>query len=255
MKILAIETATDACSAALLIGNKTSVNSEVLVEFELAPRKHTQLILKQIESLMASAQLTPQTIDAIAFSQGPGAFTGLRIAAGVTQGLALALDIPIIPISTLAAMAQQGHQQHQSNHILVALDARINEVYWGEYRINQGTANLVGKEQVILPENIQVTTSKALHEDIQWLGVGSGWGEYETELRDKLAKHPTNLSLANIYPELHPSAEYIAQLAAVEYQQGNLLPVEQAQPIYLRDKVADTLTERKAKQQQKQSSA
>jgi tRNA threonylcarbamoyladenosine biosynthesis protein TsaB len=243
MKILAIETATDACSAALLIDNETRV------EYELAPRKHTQLILKQVESLMASAQLSLQDMDAIAFGKGPGAFTGLRIAAGVTQGLALAADLPVIPVSTLAAMAQQAYQHYQADHILVALDARINEVYWGEYQINldQSIACLMGKEQVILPEKVQITTSSETDNNFEWLGVGSGWGVYETELKEIVTSQQTKHALTDIYPELHPSAEQIAQLAAYEYQQGNLLSVEQAQPIYLRDKVADTIAERKAK--------
>ncbi|MEE9352449.1 MAG: tRNA (adenosine(37)-N6)-threonylcarbamoyltransferase complex dimerization subunit type 1 TsaB [Thiotrichaceae bacterium] len=230
MKILAIETATDACSAALLIDN------EVAVEYELAPRKHTQLILPMIERLMAKAQLKTTELDAIAFGQGPGAFTGLRIAAGVTQGIALSADLPVIPISTLAAMAQQSHQQYNANNILVALDARINEVYWGKYVIVEGRASLSGNEQVILPEKIEPILNES------WIGVGSGWEAYRDELQSKATEH-----LKQIYPELTPSAEFIAQLASYEFQQGNVLPVEQAQPIYLRDKVADTIAERMKK--------
>lgn len=248
MKILAIETATDACSAALLISNPQEdfeSNDKTSVEFELAPRKHTQLILPQVERLLASAELTLQDLDAIAFGQGPGAFTGLRIAAGVTQGLALAADLPVIPISTLAAMAQQSYQQHKTDHVFVALDARINEVYWGKYEITSekpGRVSLVGKEQVVLPQNIEPVD---VHDkDVQWVGIGSGWSVYEDELRSIVSKD----QLAEIYPTLSPSAEFIAQLATFEYKKGNVLPTEEAQPIYLRDKVADTIAERKVKQ-------
>lgn len=248
MKILAIETATDACSAALLIGNPKDSSNELddtAVEFELAPRKHTQLILPQVERLLASAELTLQDLDAIAFGQGPGAFTGLRIAAGVTQGLALAADLPVIPISTLAAMAQQCYQQYKADQVLVALDARINEVYWGKYTITdekEGRVSLVGNEQVILPNHIAPVSSH--DKDAQWVGIGSGWNVYEDELRSIVS----NKQLVEVYPTLSPSAEFVAQLAAFEYKKGNVLPTEEAQPIYLRDKVADTIAERKAKQ-------
>ena len=234
MKILAIETATDACSAALLQDN------EIAVEYELAPRKHTQLILPMVEKLLANAQLSMGNLDAIAFGQGPGAFTGLRIAAGVTQGLALSADLPVIPISTLAAMAQQSHQQHQADHILVALDARINEVYWGEYIAVDGLVALSGKEQVILPEAIESITEN------QWIGVGSGWQAYPEALAEKAEGH-----LEHIYVDLTPSAEFIARLAFSEYRQGNMLAAEDAQPIYLRNKVADTIAERNLKKANK----
>lgn len=230
MKILAIETATDACSAALLIDNESSV------AYELAPRKHTQLILPMVEKLLANAELALADVDAIAFGQGPGAFTGLRIAAGVTQGLALAGDLPVIPVSTLAAMAQQSYQQYQANHILVALDARINEVYWGQYQVVDGSVKLSGNEHVILPEKLEPIVEG------QWMGVGSGWQAYSDILEQKVKGH-----LQQVVADLTPSAEFIAQLASYEYKKEKVMTVEQAQPIYLRDKVADTIAERKLK--------
>ncbi len=227
MKILAIETATDACSAALLIDN------EIALEYEVAPRKHTQLLLPMIERLMANAQLSIAELDAIAFSQGPGAFTGLRIAAGVTQGIALSADIPVIAISTLAAMAQQSYQQNQTNHMLVALDARINEVYWGKYEVKKGKVQLNGREQVILPTEI------ATIKEGEWVGIGSGWEAYREAL-----ENITNGRISQLYPDLTPSAEFIAELAAYKYQQGDVVSADQAQPVYLRNKVAETIKER-----------
>ena len=228
MKILAIETATEACSAALLI------DEEVIVEFEHAPREHTQLILPMLDKVIAEAGIVLADVDAIAFGRGPGAFTGLRIAAGVTQGLALAAELPVIAISTLAALAQHIYETHQDTHILTALDARINEVYWGKYTIEQGRALLVGEEQVILPQDITSICSE------QWTGVGSGWAVHGDALSAKANGH-----LKNIYAKTEPSAEYIAKLAAYEFAAGHLLSVEEAQPVYLRDKVAQTLAERK----------
>ncbi len=230
MKILAIETATDACSAALLIDN------EIAVEYELAPRKHTQLLLPMIERLMANAELSIAGLDAIAFGQGPGAFTGLRIAAGVTQGIALSADLAVIPVSTLASMAQQSYQQNQTHHMLVALDARINEVYWGKYEVIDDSVFLSGSEQVILPENIESI------EVGQWTGIGSGWKAYQEELENKTSGH-----LQHVYADLTPSAEFVAQLAVRKYEQGDVVSAEQAQPVYLRNKVADTIKERRLK--------
>lgn len=228
MKILAIETATEACSAALLI------DDQVTVEFEHAPRQHTQLILPMLNKVLAEAEIVLADVDAIAFGRGPGAFTGLRIAAGVTQGLALATELPVIGISTLAALAQQIYEDHQDTHILTALDARINEVYWGQYVVEQGRVVLEGEEQVILPHEISPIYSE------QWTGVGSGWAAYSDELHAIAKGH-----LKNTYADAEPSAEYIAKLAAYEFAAGNLLSVEEAQPIYLRDKVAQTIAERK----------
>lgn len=230
MKILAIETATDACSAAL------QVDQECTVEYQLAPRQHTQLILPMVDSLLARAQLSLQQLDAIAFGCGPGAFTGLRIAAGVTQGLGLAADLPVIPVSTLAAMAQQAGLHYQSTAVLAALDARIGEVYWGRYQLIDGRASLQGEEQVIRPDQL-----KALPEN-SWVAVGSGWDVYGDTLRGKVKGE-----LAHLDAQLTPSAEFIAQLAAFEYQAGHVLPVEAAQPVYLRNKVADTIREREAR--------
>ena len=130
MKILAIETATEACSAALYN------DGEIICRYELAPRKHTQLILPMMDAILEEAGVTRSSLDAIAFGRGPGAFTGLRIAVGIAQGLALAVDKPVIPISTLGAMAQQVLET-TSNVInsaeaafIPAIDARMGEVYW-----------------------------------------------------------------------------------------------------------------------------
>jgi tRNA threonylcarbamoyladenosine biosynthesis protein TsaB len=232
MKILALETATDACSVALLI------DDNLFVEFELAPRQHTKLILPMVGKVLATAGIVLTDLDAIAFGRGPGAFTGLRIAAGVTQGLALAADLPVIPISTLAALAQQSYAMHQHTHIMVALDARINEVYWGCYVAQDNRLILQGKEQVLLPQSVAL---EVLHTE-SWVGVGSGWSVYADVLQGNVGE------VKHIYADSVPSAASIARLAVDEFVAGKVVAVEEAQPIYLRDKVAETIAERKKKQ-------
>ncbi len=227
MKILAIDTATDACSAALLI------DEQVHCEFALAPRQHTQLILAQIEKVLAEAEMSLQDMDAIAFGRGPGAFTGLRIAAGVTQGLSLAADIPALAVSSLAAMAQAAYQQHQIEKSYVGLDARMQQVYWGEYQIQKGIAVLQGKEQVIAPEDLPPKNSTG------FVGVGSAWQVYADSLHLQIQAE-SNATLQDIYP----SAEYIARLAVKQYKSKQYLYSSEIQPVYLRNKVAQTLIER-----------
>ena len=122
MKILAVDTATEACSAALYI------NGDIQERFEIAPREHTRLLLPMVDSLMAEAGIRPQQLDAIAFGCGPGSFTGVRIAAGVMQGIAYGADLPVVPVSTLAAISQSCLQKTAHDTIFTAVDARMNEI-------------------------------------------------------------------------------------------------------------------------------
>jgi|JI6StandDraft_1071083.scaffolds.fasta_scaffold00042_73 tRNA threonylcarbamoyladenosine biosynthesis protein TsaB len=231
MPILALDTSSDACSAAVL------TNDACFTEFELTPRAHTQLILPMVESVLKQAQLKLSEVDAIAFGRGPGAFTGVRIATGVAQGLALAANKRLLPISTLAALAQQTQQQVQAHKILVALDARMGEVYWGVYSWADGNLQLEGEEQVVTPSAIELPVGN------DWVAVGSGWSAYP-----ELAERAASMIQAT-YADWLPSAEFIAQLAQQAYLAGKALPAEQAQPIYLRNKIAQTTQERLALKQ------
>lgn len=240
--ILAIETATEACSAALAIGHSNG-NPTIITRFAIAPREHTKLILTMMDEVLAEAGVTLAQVDAIAFSRGPGAFTGVRIATGVAHGIALAIDKPLLPISTLAAMAQQMHQQHAAKYCLVAIDARMQEVYWGRYLLNNGIMTLQGKEAVNKPELLAEAAlvaplSLAKEEAFEWVAAGSGWDAYATLL--DLETMTSLKKIANILP----SAEYIATLAVQDWLAGKAVDAEQAQPIYLRDKVAQTIAER-----------
>jgi tRNA threonylcarbamoyladenosine biosynthesis protein TsaB len=222
MKILAIDTATEACSAALLL------DGEVRERFEVQPRKHGQLILGMMDGLLAEAGLALPQLDALAFGRGPGAFTGVRIATGVAQGAAFGADLPLLPISTLAALAQRHFREAGARRILAAFDARMGELYWGAYRLDEsGLVRLVGEEQVAAPDALRLPPGDG------WHGVGSGWGTYAEALGARLGD-----ALADISPGLLCSAHDVALLAAAAFQEGQGVPAEQGLPVYLRDQVA-----------------
>jgi tRNA threonylcarbamoyladenosine biosynthesis protein TsaB len=237
MKLLAVETSTEACSAALIIDGVVSER------FELAPKEHTRLILPMIDALMLEAGLKPQQLDALAFSCGPGSFTGVRIATAVIQGIALGADLPIVPVSTLAAIAQDFFDNNNNKNLnresaacnvaFTAMDARMGEIFWGVYQRNeQGFAELIGKESVALAVDVEFP-------DLIGTGVGSGWGVYHEALMSRLAGRVSYCEIDNL-----PKAGAIARLGAIGFEQGLAVAVEQAMPVYLRDKVAKKESER-----------
>ncbi len=228
MKILALETATEACSAALL------VEGGVIERFEVAPRRHTELILPMVGELLAESGLQIRQLDALAFGRGPGAFTGVRIAAGVAQGLALGAGLPLIPVSTLAALALEVLEEPGATHALVALDARMGEVYWGVYqRFSAGTGTagsgrvrLLGAEQVAAPDKVRLCADLG----DGGVGVGAGWKAHEEVLGRRFGK-----GVRAIFPDRLPRAAQIARLAAHD---ARTVAPEEAVPVYLRDRVA-----------------
>jgi tRNA threonylcarbamoyladenosine biosynthesis protein TsaB len=231
MNILAIDTATEACSAALYI------NGELSSSYKLAPREHSALILKMIDGLLAEANLAVSQLDAIAFGRGPGSCIGLRIAAGVVQGIAFAHDIPVIAVSTLKAIAQRAFEQTKNKHILTAIDARMDEVYWAVYSLENGQWQLEGDEQVISPDKVSLTEMLS-QPDESWVGAGTGWASYKDRLLlTANCQLPTNL-LSTILPDCFPSAEAIAKLAVDEFNAGNTITAAEAIPVYLRNNVA-----------------
>jgi len=222
MKILAVDTATEACSAALYI------EGEIEELFEIAPQQHTRLILNMVEKLLNQADIKLNQLDALAFGRGPGSFTGVRIATGVVQGLAYATDLPVVPVSTLASMAQFIYQQHQHEKVLSGIDARMGGMYWGSYQLaDNGLMELVDKEQVSAPEAV------VLADNGQWTGAGTAWASYEGQLVKGLSG-----SITHQYPDCLPHSGSIAELAAYAHSQGQSVPAAQAQPVYLRDDVA-----------------
>lgn len=225
--ILAIDTSTEACSVALGLADAT------LCRYEVEPRKHTELALPMVHALLSEAGLSPQDLNAIAFVRGPGAFTGLRIAAGIVQGLAFGLGIPVISVSSLAVMAHRAYREHGWQAVHAAIDARMGEVYWGSFRIlGWGQVELLGREVVCTPSTVVSTAAlpaEALAAD-RWAGCGTGW-VHEEVLQAQLH------NVHAVWVDCYPHGTDVIALARTAWQKGELLPAEAAQPVYLRDNV------------------
>lgn len=225
MNLLAIETATEACSVALLCGG------EVRSRFEIAPRRHTELVLPWCEQLLAEAGLAKSQLDAIAVGRGPGAFTGVRLAVALVQGMALALDRPVLPVSTLAVLAQ-GAQARPGTQVLAAIDARMGEVYLGAFAVDAaGLACALGDELLCAPAQPPALAGR-------WLARGTGFAASAGALRDALAQ-----GLVAVDADALPNAADLLPLAVAAHARGEAIAPEQLEPAYLRDKVALTLVE------------
>ena len=219
MKILALDTSSTACSAALM------VDDVIFSHHEIAPMQQAQRILTVIEELLLSANSKINQLDAIAFGCGPGSFTGIRIAVSVAQGLAYAAGLPVIAVSSLAALAQSAYDDLGWKHLLVGVDARINEVYWGAYQV--GLDELVcsaGKEVVCSPQ--QITLPNMID---PWCGVGNAWDVY----RDRLPFQPQQVDASRL-----PTALAVLKLAQAKYLKKEWVSAMEAAPVYLRDQVA-----------------
>ena len=222
MNILAFDTSTEACSAAI------SVSGEISERFEIAAREHSKLILPMLDTLLAEAGITLAQIDAIAFGCGPGSFTGVRIAAGIAQGVAFGADLPVVPVSSLAALAQGAYRDTTATHVLAALDARMGEVYWGAYEYDHhGIMILSGDEGVYPPDQAPIPAEH------KWFGTGSGWAAYGAILQTRL----TGL-LTTCETHRYPHARDIAVLGAEKFKQGSSVKADDAVPVYLRNEVA-----------------
>ncbi|MEH8139535.1 tRNA (adenosine(37)-N6)-threonylcarbamoyltransferase complex dimerization subunit type 1 TsaB [Aeromonas veronii] len=221
LKILAVDTATEACSAALLVGDK------LFSRWEEAPRDHTRKILPMVQAVLEDAGISLSDLDAIAFGRGPGSFTGVRIGISVAQGLAFGAGVPLIGISTLAAMAQGAYRLDGTEQVLTAIDARMNEVYFGRYELIDGRMQLVGDEVVSDPVALVDVRGK-LAGRVTCVGTGfETYGETLSGLADELAVSQVRF----------PAAEDMLPLARAAWLAGEAVPVEQATPVYLRDKV------------------
>ncbi|MEI2563524.1 tRNA (adenosine(37)-N6)-threonylcarbamoyltransferase complex dimerization subunit type 1 TsaB [Vibrio metoecus] len=222
VKILALDTATERCSVALLVGNTVYSRSEI------APRDHTKKVLPMVDEVLKEAGVTLQELDALAFGRGPGSFTGVRIGIGIAQGLAFGANLPMIGISTLAAMAQAAYRLQGMTHVASAIDARMEEVYWGRYvRQEDGSWQAAEAECVIAPALLVQTLTQ---DEQVWGKAGIGWEAYPA-----LADLPLQVQTSEV---LYPDSQDIAYLAQFELAQGNTMSVEQASPVYLRDTVA-----------------
>jgi len=222
MKLLAIDTSAEACSAALW------QDGELSDRFRVQPRGHSELILIMMQELLDEAALAPADLDALAFGRGPGSFTGVRIATGVVQGVAYAIGRPVVPVSNLAALAQRHYRESANRRILPAFDARMEEVYWGAYQVDDlGLVRLQGREQVGSPEQVR------LPEGSGWHGVGSGWLSYGERLAQRMGSR-----LASVRPRQLCHALDIARLGVAGFEAGEAVGAAEALPVYLRDQVA-----------------
>ncbi|CAQ84528.1 MULTISPECIES: tRNA (adenosine(37)-N6)-threonylcarbamoyltransferase complex dimerization subunit type 1 TsaB [Photorhabdus] len=220
-RILAIDTATEACSVALWN------DGAVLAQFEISPREHTQRILPMVQSVLTEAGISLQQLDALAFGRGPGSFTGVRIGVGIAQGLALGAELPVIGVSTLNTMAQGVFRLTGSTQVLTAIDARMGEIYWGQYIRNQkGEWQGSETEAVLKPERIQEIMA-SLNGD--WMVAGTGWQAYPQLRTSHLTLNDSDITL--------PHAEDMLPLAVQMWQNGEVTSVEHAEPVYLRNEV------------------
>lgn len=229
MKLLALDATEAACSVALLLDG--DVQQRCLTQ----ARQHNEHLLPMADALLAAGGIRLPQLDGIAFACGPGSFTGVRIATAVTQGIALAHDLPVMPVSSLRALAQGVAREHQASCVLAGLDARMREVYWGVFvRDDQGVMQSQCAEQLCAPDAIDPPEnigSEADSESPHWQGAGSAWASYADTLRQQCAVH-------KIHRAAWVQAQDVARLGAADWPQQRYVSAEHALPTYLRQQVA-----------------
>ncbi len=223
-RILAFDTSCEACSVALL------ADGAVYVDHQQVPRQHTKKLLPMIDGVLQQAGLSITDLDAIAFGVGPGSFTGLRITAGVAQGLGLGANKPLIPISTLATLAEQAYQQWGIEQVFTGLDARMGELYWAAYQRDGNDWRTLSEEQVTAPASVTVPDI-AMSGD-EWAGIGPAW-QYQDDLPEAIKNQ-----VSKVEPHTEPQAEAMLALAKNAFEQGRTINASDVNPTYLRDNVA-----------------
>jgi len=227
MKLLVLDTATEWCSAALWL------DGAVRARRELAEQRHSSLILPMVDALLQEAGVSLRALDGIGYGAGPGSFTGLRIACAVTQGLALGADLPVAGVSTLESLAAQSG----GDRVLTLLDARMAEVYWAAYEREGEDWRAVIEPRLALPDSVFVPDGAG------WVGAGNGYAVLDAAQRAAVAD-----TLVRLDETLMPDAAAMAPLAARAFARGQGMDAALAAPLYLRDKVALTVDERRAGQ-------
>ena len=218
MITLAIDTATEACSVALKTHNQS------YTRFEVCPQQHSQKLLPMVDEVLKEAGLRLRDVDMLAYGRGPGSFTGVRIATGMIQGLALGSGLPVAGISTLQTMAQQALQTTDSAVVAAAIDARMGEVYFGIFERKDGIATLIGEERVCSPAD----AAASLTEQSDYAKVGTGWAAYP-ELSVLLNDEDVVIH--------YPDAASMTVLAERASHDGATTDAMGISPVYLRDKV------------------
>ncbi len=224
--ILALDTSTDACSVAV------QLNGNIQHRFELIPRQHNQRLFSMLREVLPDGELAAAGIEVLAYNHGPGSFTGLRIAASAMQGLAFSMGLAVVGVSTLACMAQGALRKglvDETSSVLVLLDARINEVYWGLYGFEDGIATALRPDAVSHPRAV---TLQGLNQGSVLLGLGNGLC-YLPELTSDVRS-----ALVTCDDDCWPDSLDTLSLALPEYEQGRVLTAEQVQPVYLRNEIS-----------------
>lgn len=229
MKLLAFETATEACSVAVWDDGR------VLERFELAPRRHAELALPWAEDLLDEAGIARNQLDAVAVGRGPGAFTGVRLAIALAQGIALALDRPVIACSTLEVLAMRAQTAPDAS-VLAAIDARMGEVYSQAFAQDGARLRALGPARVSAPGAVDLPGDAG-----GWSGVGTGFSAVDDALSSRLGAR-----FAQVDATALPRAADLARLAAAAFARGEAIAPERVEPAYLRDNVALTLVEQVA---------
>ncbi|HSW14866.1 MAG TPA: tRNA (adenosine(37)-N6)-threonylcarbamoyltransferase complex dimerization subunit type 1 TsaB, partial [Solimonas sp.] len=220
MKILALDTATEACSVAL------HADGRIVEQFETAGRSHTERLMPMLQALMAQQGLAFTQLDGIACGIGPGSFAGVRIGVGFVKGLALALDRPVVGVSSLPALALRAIRGG-AGQVLAAIDARMNEVYWGAYRVGED-----GLPVALLPETVCAPAEVPPAGAGDWHAVGTGWAAYPDLLRAAAGIEPKS-----VVADALPHAEDILRLAQPVFAAGQAISADALLPAYLRNKV------------------
>lgn len=223
MRILAIDTATEACSVAL------NNDGTLFAHFELCPREHTQRILPLVKDVLTEGGVALSELDALAFGRGPGSFTGVRIGIGIAQGLALGAELPMIGVSTLATMAEGAWRKSGATRVLAAIDARMGEVYWAEYQRDADGVWHGEETEAVL--KLDAVTARLSALSGEWATVGTGWQAWPDMAKD------TGLTLTDGGVSL-PEAQDMLPIAHHQLSLGHTVAVEHAEPVYLRNEVA-----------------
>jgi tRNA threonylcarbamoyladenosine biosynthesis protein TsaB len=225
VKILALDTSTEYCSAALRLSGETFERGT------LAGQKHSELVLGMVDELLRERGIALRELDGIAFGEGPGSFTGLRIGCGVVQGLAFGAGLSVVGIGTLLAMAEGSSRER----VVCCLDARMNEVYHAAYEKRDGAWHMVHEPSVCPPQSAPPLPGAG------WFACGSGFRAYRAILEERYAHQ-----LDAIEPDVYPKAGDIARLAEPRFASGDAGSAELAAPVYVRNKVALRTDERAA---------
>ncbi|QLD34276.1 tRNA (adenosine(37)-N6)-threonylcarbamoyltransferase complex dimerization subunit type 1 TsaB [Mannheimia varigena] len=217
--ILALDTATEACSVALLHNGLISTLDEI------SPRSHTQRILPMVDELLTQANIQIKDVNYLVFGRGPGSFTGVRVGVSVAQGLAMGANLPVVAVSNLKAMAEEAYQKLGAEKVIALIDARMNEVYFAQFERNGEQWNEVEAEQVCSPE--KAISQFQVSENV--VVVGTGWAAYSQFFEQNLPLVVSDITL--------PSAEYMLSIAQEEITKGNVQSALKIEPVYLRNEV------------------